>query len=559
MNRKATFWILLVVWAPLAFGQTVVSTPHNLSTGGTGSIKATTESEVCVFCHTPHNGRPVAPLWNRNDAGTTYTLYNSSTLEASVGQPDGSSILCLSCHDGTVALGEVVSRTTDISFNSGITTMPVGNRNNLKTDISDDHPISFSYTSALATSDGNLKDPATLGGGTTLENGKLQCISCHDPHDNTLGQFLVATKLNSQLCIECHTNSYWSGSTHSSSGATYGGGGAGPWAHIETPYATVSANACENCHAPHSASGNERLLKKAVEEDNCLDCHNGDVASTDVQTEILKTYSHSVTSYSGIHDPKEATLASTLHVECTDCHNPHASNAATASAPNANGFLRGVKGIDTNGNEVNPVNYEYELCYRCHADSPNKPASTRSRLYDQNNVRLEFDPGNNSYHPIEAAGKNTNVPSLTNGYTTSSIIYCTDCHASNDNGAPFGPHGSIYPQILKLRYEHGTQAYNTAKYALCFQCHSESSLRNDQSFKEHDKHFRGEDASCSVCHDPHGISITQASGNRGTHLVNMDLSLCSPASSRLYFQDDGNEKGRCYVSCHGKNHTPKSY
>jgi len=73
-------------------GQSVINTKHNLSVTGPGTIKASTETEVCVFCHTPHNSNPIAPLWNRNSSGATYLLYNSSTQKALPGQPDGSSI-----------------------------------------------------------------------------------------------------------------------------------------------------------------------------------------------------------------------------------------------------------------------------------------------------------------------------------------------------------------------------------------------------------------------------------------------------------------------------------
>jgi len=44
-------------------------------------------------------------LWNHQMSSVTnYIVYTSPTLKAVVGQPDGSSRLCLSCHDGTVAL-----------------------------------------------------------------------------------------------------------------------------------------------------------------------------------------------------------------------------------------------------------------------------------------------------------------------------------------------------------------------------------------------------------------------------------------------------------------------
>ena len=114
MTRRAT-WLLavLVTMGPgVASAQVPVTTPtnkHNLSASGPGPVKATTLTEICVFCHTPHNANPAVPLWNQSVGGSNYQPYTSSTLQASVGQPTGASKLCLSCHDGTVAIGNTVN------------------------------------------------------------------------------------------------------------------------------------------------------------------------------------------------------------------------------------------------------------------------------------------------------------------------------------------------------------------------------------------------------------------------------------------------------------------
>jgi predicted CXXCH cytochrome family protein len=563
MNNMKTKVLLigfyLVVLPVLLKAQTVVTSKHNLSVSGMGTVTATTESEICIFCHTPHASSPLAPLWNKNDPGNTYTLYSSSTLQAIIGQPDGSAILCLSCHDGTIALGALVSRTTDVDFVGGITTMPVGAKN-LSTDLSDDHPVSFTYTAAMASGDGQLKDPSAIGMPVQLENGKVQCVSCHDPHNDTYGKFLVATKQYSDLCFKCHDRNFWASASHNLSNATWNGSSTNPWQHIEVPYPTVAENACENCHDPHNSAGKPRLLKASAEEYNCLDCHNGNVAATDIETETLKIYTHNLYGYNNIHDPTESAMSNTLHVECQDCHNPHAANSAPATAPMANGFLTGVKGIDQSGNAVTTVTYEYELCFRCHADSPAKPASAITRQIEQNNVRLEFDLGNPSFHPVEGVGVNNNVPSLIAPLTTSSIIYCTDCHAS-DGASPAGPHGSIYPQILKYRYETADFTPESAtNYELCYSCHSQTSILNDDSFGEHNLHISGEDSPCSACHDSHGISSSQGNSTNNSHLINFDLSIVSPEQmGRLRFEDTGTFKGRCYLTCHGQRHRPKSY
>ncbi|MFQ5608111.1 MAG: hypothetical protein ACE5GA_09205, partial [Candidatus Zixiibacteriota bacterium] len=109
----------------LSLGQSITSTKHNLSSSGSGTIKATTESRVCVFCHAPHRSTGQAPLWNREDSRSTYLLYDSPTLGFTPGQPTGTSRLCLSCHDGTIALGAVSSESGQIAFQGGIVYLPV--------------------------------------------------------------------------------------------------------------------------------------------------------------------------------------------------------------------------------------------------------------------------------------------------------------------------------------------------------------------------------------------------------------------------------------------------
>lgn len=262
----------------ISFGinaQSIVNTKHNLSVTGPGSVKATGETEICLFCHTAHNSKPQSPLWNRNDPGSTYSPYTSSTMKALPGQPSGSSILCLSCHDGTVALGSVLSRSSTISF-ANTSNMPAG-PSNLSTDLRNDHPVSFTYDAALVAANGHLNNPATLGSQITLENNKLQCTSCHDPHKNLYTDFLVASSQYSNICIACHAQPSWSTSSHKTSTKTWNHNAPNPWPF--TPWTTVAENACESCHNPHNSGGLKRLLKYPAEEDNCLDCHNGNVAT----------------------------------------------------------------------------------------------------------------------------------------------------------------------------------------------------------------------------------------------------------------------------------------
>jgi predicted CXXCH cytochrome family protein len=556
----------------------VSNTRHNLSVSGPGTVKATSESQICIFCHTPHSAAPSSPLWNRRSSGSVYTPYTSSTAIANPGQPNGSSILCLSCHDGTIALGEILSSTTRITMSGGVTTMPTG-PGRLGTDLSDDHPISFNYTATLASQRGELVNPSTLTGAVRLDSaGRLQCTSCHNAHDDTYGKFLVMANTRSALCQTCHTKNNWSTSAHNTSNATWNGVSPDPWP--TSTLTTVSANACQNCHKPHTAGGRQRLLNFAAEESNCSSCHNAHVAQKDIMNEFNKFSRHPITSTTGVHTPNEPAVVSSRHVECYDCHNPHAARAGTGTLP---GPLTGVRGVNISGSAVNPVTREYEICFRCHADSTNKPAPRTTRQIAQTNVRLEFNTANPSYHPVAGPGRNPNVPSLAGapaGLSTSSVISCTDCH-SNDTGpkaggtGPAGPHGSAYAPLLTRQYLTADPTTESASaYALCYNCHSRTSILGNQSFPLHNFHVGagggggmggggmggGVNAPCNNCHDPHGISITQGNSVNNSKLINFNTAVVSPSSSGiLRFESTGTFAGSCYLTCHGQNHNPCSY
>jgi predicted CXXCH cytochrome family protein len=173
----------------------ISGTPHDLSGRGWGT------NEICNFCHTPHNAKTpqLAPLWNHGStAVASYTLYSSTTLNAVIGQPTGNSKACLSCHDGTVALDTYGTRTG--------TNMITGTAN-VGTDLSNDHPISFTYDAALATADGGLVTPGSTSyvvTGIPLYSSKVECASCHAVHDNTQGNFLRVSNAASALCLKCH-------------------------------------------------------------------------------------------------------------------------------------------------------------------------------------------------------------------------------------------------------------------------------------------------------------------------------------------------------------------
>jgi predicted CXXCH cytochrome family protein len=188
--------LALAALAPLTSYGAIAGTAHDLSAKAWGS------TETCVFCHTPHNAKAaqIVPLWNHTATAATFTLYTSSTLTATVGQPAGISKACLSCHDGTVAMD---------SFGANAGTHMMTGAAMVGTNLSDDHPISFTYDTALATSDAGLVSPASTSfvdaaHSVPLFAGKMECASCHDVHNNTSAPFLRKSNNGSALCLTCH-------------------------------------------------------------------------------------------------------------------------------------------------------------------------------------------------------------------------------------------------------------------------------------------------------------------------------------------------------------------
>lgn len=208
---------ITLLGASAAFASNITATKHNLSSGASGSQVRGSTNQICAFCHTPHNAVPNVPLWNRNATGNTYKLYTSSgTLGAAAkgaSLPATSiSLLCLSCHDGTLAnLGDRVTNKpggTAITMTDGTGNNAwVTSGANLGADLTNDHPIGFSYTTAV-TQESNLNviATATTRGAVFFGAAKdrIECSSCHMVHDNTYSPFLRTTNANSALCLACH-------------------------------------------------------------------------------------------------------------------------------------------------------------------------------------------------------------------------------------------------------------------------------------------------------------------------------------------------------------------
>ncbi len=208
MNKKtpAVVLILVFIFSSVALAGTIVGSAHDFR-----GYLWNESGEICKPCHTPHNTKPLpAPLWNHEMSIATYTMYDSPTMDADVSsQPSGISKICLSCHDGTVALENYGDITSGTIYLFG--------ENLIGTDLRNDHPISFVYDDSLAIKDGELYDPSTklsglVGSSGTIHDdmlfqGKMECSSCHDVHNTRAApgtKLLVKDNSGSSLCLTCH-------------------------------------------------------------------------------------------------------------------------------------------------------------------------------------------------------------------------------------------------------------------------------------------------------------------------------------------------------------------
>ncbi len=227
--------------------------------------------------------------------------------------------------------------------------------------------------------------------------------------------------------------------------------------------------------------------------------------------------------------------------------------------------LGAIDGVDATGAVLPRASYEYEVCFKCHANN-NAIQPVISRQVASNNLRLQFSPSAISYHPIEAAGKNSDVPSLVPGMSTASLIYCTDCHNSDagtaaGGTAANGPHGSNGTPLLIAEYDTTDGSTESANaYALCYRCHQRSSLLSNQTFP-HSTHVVDQRTPCSVCHESHGIPSAQGTTLANSKLINFDISVVQPLAdgTPISYQSTGPRSGTCTLQCHGVEHRNLGY
>lgn len=276
---------------PSAAVGSVRDSPHDLSRR-LSEVK--TDDDSCAYCHTPHIAGVEGPLWNIQAPVTAYRTYESQRTGERMGQPGGSSKLCLSCHDGLIA---PIARRLPGKRDKG--TKLERPKARLGADLSNSHPVSMPYDVSTARQRWTLRiaDVAASGLGRTVRSdlldtaGNVQCTSCHDAHGNRHGNFLVQPATQDRLCTTCHAMRGYEQSAHA-------------WSSADP-----RRQGCATCHAAHGAAPNTTMLKERQPQ-LCGSCHPQQVAAT------ASAYrSH---GGRGRFDQREVQ-----EVTCSTCHEPH--------------------------------------------------------------------------------------------------------------------------------------------------------------------------------------------------------------------------------------------
>lgn len=372
--------------------------------------------------------------------------------------------------------------------------------------------------------------------------------------------------------------------------------------HVDYGATTAS---CAGCHRAHTGPG-LALRRDWPEESTCFGCHAAAGPGTNVEPAFTSTtntdtayFKHDVALTNGVHRVGQSAGSdfggSSRHIECEDCHEPHEASRGLTVAPMLPREMTAVAGVDPVWVDAGaPAAYnwlpqaerEYQVCFKCHAsftalptylpdgwDGDSYVADGLSKLTsadplqipDSRDLAREFNPHNASFHPVAAPGRNQSIPpeSFVTGWSQSSLVYCSDCHANPDGAAQGdGPHGSARLHLLA-----GTANYTTvygsnnrmSDQELCFNCHNYETYvtgqNNYTNFYAHSSHLnRNWGVTCYTCHDSHG--------SEQLHLLNLDsaaMTFLNGANSQSAWYVDSTGQAGCYLICHNRQHDNLTY
>jgi predicted CXXCH cytochrome family protein len=232
--------LVLGVAGERAISGTLVGSKHDMtSLNARAGVQAMTGlafndyRDACIYCHIPDSlkgneafapgGTQIAE-WNRYLPEGEIQLYRSETLRGKVGELGAESLICLSCHDGTMAIDMVVNKPKDwqskdeaplhmkLDKGGGLdrctqchdgTTAHKMDSVVVGRSLMDDHPVGIKYPGSFDDPDFNRPTmDGRLRNGVRLFKNQVECATCHDVHNPDIVPFLRVEQR--VLCTTCH-------------------------------------------------------------------------------------------------------------------------------------------------------------------------------------------------------------------------------------------------------------------------------------------------------------------------------------------------------------------
>lgn len=167
----------------------LIGSKHDFSDGGRIA------RDLCTACHTPHITNAQAPLLVRRPAATQ----PARSYKTAVGDLNEASLICLSCHDGVIA-PDVYAGSHAIQWYD----LSTGGVDPGKTRMTS-HPIGVPYPPRSADTGYHSAQAAVQKGKVRFYDGRIQCTTCHDPHNTGRHKGMLWTSNErSRLCLSCH-------------------------------------------------------------------------------------------------------------------------------------------------------------------------------------------------------------------------------------------------------------------------------------------------------------------------------------------------------------------
>ncbi len=403
------------------------------------TLTATDTNRRCLICHVDHDVfRPDLNGANGGARGknlrTDATVIASTTTGFTRKDFDNSLTnggICVSCH-----LNQQTKNTAN-QKSDGTTVTPV-----------------ITKAQFAGTMHNYTTNSSAFGDGTRVN---VNCVKCHNAqnaeasqktnfgtHDNTARRLFgalggtLADPYEEQFCYRCHSK------TTDAVGGTVKPAAGKDW------YNAVAMS--------------------AAAEDS-FNAFNG------------KAYGHKPSSYSGLHKPTSvdetfAYISANKHVECADCHDPHAAKGTSHTAGTntiaGTSPLTNAAGVATPawpaawtapaqsayGTAPVTATQEWQICFQCHSGANSNVTTwggTGAAAWTD--LGLEFNPNNRSAHPVAVSLNNQTGSSAPKALTAAQMtapwtnvgtqtMYCTDCHATDSTGGSKGPHGSSVKWML---------------------------------------------------------------------------------------------------------------